>query len=243
MPEVANPMFTQDDIDRKIDTELPPNILGSVNVPHLQELLHEINAAIFTTGGTVGPPGPQGPQGDPGLTGPPGPTAVSADPGNIAKLGSDNLIFVPDTGTQVSCVINDFSVTNNTALADIVDLSLNLQAGHVYSFTAELFVTNSPQGGTKAAVNGSVGVDVVIYDGWIFDTGQAQIKSYNQFNALGGVVYTSGGTTGTTGHITFKGTIKVNTSGTLSIQFAQNQSNNTASVVKAGSYFVVTRLT
>jgi Collagen triple helix repeat (20 copies) len=39
--------------------------------------------------GTAGTTGPQGP------TGPAGPTAVSANAGNQAKLGTDNLIFVP----------------------------------------------------------------------------------------------------------------------------------------------------
>lgn len=63
--------------------------------------------AVWTAAGTwdpletvVGPEGPQGPQGDPG---PAGPTAVSTDPGNLATLGGDSLIFVPDQtwdGTQ-----------------------------------------------------------------------------------------------------------------------------------------------
>lgn len=51
-----------------------------------------------TGGGTAGPPGPEGPSGPPGpqgVQGPPGPSAVSVNAGNQAKLGSDNLIFVP----------------------------------------------------------------------------------------------------------------------------------------------------
>jgi len=39
------------------------------------------------SGGTEGPPGPQGP---------PGPTAVSSDPDNLAILGTDNLLLVPN---------------------------------------------------------------------------------------------------------------------------------------------------
>jgi microcystin-dependent protein len=56
--------------------------------------------------GNVGPPGPvgppgaastvPGPPGPPGQTGPPGPSTVSADAGNIAALGSDNFIWVPN---------------------------------------------------------------------------------------------------------------------------------------------------
>jgi Collagen triple helix repeat (20 copies) len=60
---------------------------------------------------TAGPPGPTGPTGQTGAagsngtigingatgpTGPTGPNAVSLSPGNIARLGTDNLVFVPD---------------------------------------------------------------------------------------------------------------------------------------------------
>jgi hypothetical protein len=48
--------------------------------------------------GVVGPGGPAGSTGPAGLagaTGPAGPTAVSANTGNLAKLGTDNLLFVP----------------------------------------------------------------------------------------------------------------------------------------------------
>ena len=50
--------------------------------------------------GATGPQGPQGSIGNQGPTGPQGPagpTAVSADAGNIAQLGSDNLILVPQS--------------------------------------------------------------------------------------------------------------------------------------------------
>ena len=56
-------------------------------------------------------PGPQGPKGDPGATGPAstvpgpaGPTVVSADAGNIAVLGSDSKIYVPDPTSQITPV-------------------------------------------------------------------------------------------------------------------------------------------
>ena len=48
----------------------------------------------------MGPTGPQGLQGQQGLQGPQGvagPTRVSNDAGNIAVLGTDSLIFVPNT--------------------------------------------------------------------------------------------------------------------------------------------------
>ena len=48
--------------------------------------------------GAIGPQGPAGATGStgaPGATGPAGPTAVSIDTGNAARLGSDNLTYVP----------------------------------------------------------------------------------------------------------------------------------------------------
>ena len=58
--------------------------------------------------GATGPAGPQGdtgPTGDTGATGPAGPegpTAISADTGNRAVLGSDALIYVPNTFVGVT---------------------------------------------------------------------------------------------------------------------------------------------
>jgi Collagen triple helix repeat (20 copies) len=48
--------------------------------------------------GDKGDAGATGAQGSAGATGPAGPTAVSANAGNLARLGTDSLIFVPNTG-------------------------------------------------------------------------------------------------------------------------------------------------
>jgi hypothetical protein len=60
--------------------------------------------------GTAGAAGPQGVAGAQGVKGDPGPSAVSANAGNLAKLGTDNLILVP----------------NVLALKGIVDLGTNV---------------------------------------------------------------------------------------------------------------------
>jgi hypothetical protein len=57
------------------------------------------DAYTIVIAGPPGPPGPQGdpgPQGEPGPAGPPGPTAVSTDAVNLAVLGSDGLLLVPN---------------------------------------------------------------------------------------------------------------------------------------------------
>jgi hypothetical protein len=72
-------------------------------------LQHSKRRAIFQNpgsgggAGSEGPPGPQGPPGPAGPAGPagpPGPTAVSADTPNMAKLGTDNLLLVPDAASN-----------------------------------------------------------------------------------------------------------------------------------------------
>ena len=61
--------------------------------------------------GSTGPAGPKGdtgstgPKGDVGSTGPKGPTAVSADAKNLARLGSDQLLFVPAPPIYPACSV------------------------------------------------------------------------------------------------------------------------------------------
>jgi hypothetical protein len=52
------------------------------------------NGSAVSAGGAQGPPGPTGAAGP---TGPQGPTAVSTDTGNIATLGTDSKILVPQS--------------------------------------------------------------------------------------------------------------------------------------------------
>jgi hypothetical protein len=53
------------------------------------------SGALIAPSGSQGAIGPTGPIGSGGPTGPAGPTAISTNAGNLATLGSDNLILVP----------------------------------------------------------------------------------------------------------------------------------------------------
>jgi hypothetical protein len=69
--------------------------------------------------GPTGPAGPAGTAGTPGAvgaTGPAGPTKVSVQAGNLAKLGSDNLIYVPTPQTAPACSLT-LSATQSAASA------------------------------------------------------------------------------------------------------------------------------
>ena len=65
------------------------------------------------TQGVVGPAGSQGPPGSAGGQGPAGPTAVSADAGNLAKLGTDSLLLVPDSAVHKGVVDGSNAVAGN----------------------------------------------------------------------------------------------------------------------------------
>jgi hypothetical protein len=136
-------------------------------------------------------------------------------------------------------VTADFSVTSSVALVNVTGLSATVAAGpgRTYSFDVYLSCTCAAAGGVKAAIAGTCTATNIIYDGWVLDTNA--IKGQANSAALGGTVASSV-TTATTGVvIQIKGTITVLTAGTLTVQFAQNTSNATASIVKRGSYFIV----
>lgn len=135
-------------------------------------------------------------------------------------------------------VASDFSVTSSTTLVNVTGLTVNLQAGRTYTFDAELSYTCAAAGGVKAAILGTATATSIAYDGFAIDSGANGVVGNAQSTSLGGVVASSV-TTGTAGHITIKGSITVNVAGTLAVQFAQNTSNGTASVVKRGSCLIV----
>jgi len=138
-------------------------------------------------------------------------------------------------------VINDFPISNNT-IVDIGGMVVNVNAGRVYAFEAELSFTCAAAGGIQCAIGGSATVTNIIYDGWIVDSAANGIKGNAQATALNGVV-ANAATTGTSGHVTIRGTIEVNAAGNLTVRAAQNTANATATVIKRGSRLIVHDIT
>jgi hypothetical protein len=137
-------------------------------------------------------------------------------------------------------VAADFPVTSSNVLVNVTGLSVNVAAGRVYAFEAKLLCTDAAAGGVQAAINGTATATAIIYEGYTQDANT--IKGQVQATALGTAVGSTT-TTGTTPSITIRGTINVSASGTLTVQFAQNTSNGTASTVKTGSTFSVRDIT
>ena len=135
-------------------------------------------------------------------------------------------------------VNGDFSRTSSTALTNVTGLSVNLTALRTYSFMAVLMCTCAAAGGVQAAISGTASLGNIQYTGWT--VADNAIKGKANATAMGAAVGSTT-TTETTGIVIYiVGSISLGvTGGTLTVQFAQNASNGTASVVKSGSYFYV----
>jgi len=135
---------------------------------------------------------------------------------------------------QQSRVSTQFDKTSSTTLSDVTGLTASLNAGKFYKFKATLYTTANVAGGVKAAIAGTATATTVIYEGMTMDAGVAtQTRATALGTAVGAV------TTATAGFIEITGYIQCNASGTLTVQFAQNASNGTASSVLVGSDFQV----
>lgn len=133
-----------------------------------------------------------------------------------------------------SKVATQFDKTSDTTLANVTGLSAAVTAAKAYSFTAQLYTASNVAGGVKVAIGGTATATAITYDTLITDAGATTQPA--RAAALG----TAGGVTAVTAAlVTINGTITVNGGGTLTVQFAQNASNGTASSVLVGSTFIV----
>src|SRR5574337_77358 len=134
-------------------------------------------------------------------------------------------------------VSTQFNKTSDTTLANVTNLTHDVNAGKTYSFEARLFTTSVNTGGVKAAIGGTATATSIIYEGRTIDAG---VTTQSRATALGTAV---GAVTAVTAAlIIIKGTIVVNAAGTLTVQFAQNASDVTASSVLVNSSFVVDQM-
>lgn len=131
-----------------------------------------------------------------------------------------------------------FDKTTSTALANITGLSVNVQAGKTYKFTATLFYTADAVGGHKYAMAGTATATAIIYHiRALSDATNVYVITSRQ-TALGGSAGQAGSAAGLT---IIEGTITVNAAGTLTVQFAENASNGTSSIL-VGSNLIVTEI-
>jgi hypothetical protein len=123
-----------------------------------------------------------------------------------------------------------FDKTSSTVLANVTNLSINVEAGKTYGITAKLPTVSNVAGGVKFAIGGTATATSIWYEGELHSAGTI---TQTRAAALAAEVCAVTAVTAATCYI--NGTIVVNAAGTLTIQFAQNASNGTASSVIVGA--------
>lgn len=148
-----------------------------------------------------------------------------------AAVGASDYVILSQlqTYTRTVVVATDFSKTSDTTLADVTGLTANLVAGSTYVFRAVLWITAGASGGVKLALGGTATVTDLTAGG-----PAVVATSIVPVTALASNLMAST-TAFTRAACLIEGTITANAGGTLTVQFAQNASNGTASTVHRGS--------
>lgn len=136
-------------------------------------------------------------------------------------------------------VSTQFDKVASTTLATITGLSVTVEADKAYYFEATLHITADATGGHKVAIAGTATATAIIYQVESLDNGTDALVIASRQTALAGAVGQAGATEV---RCLIRGEITVNAAGTLLVQFAQNASSGTSSVL-VGSTFIVSQIT
>lgn len=150
-----------------------------------------------------------------------------------------------DMSQKVSRVSSDQTKTSNTTLANVTGLSATLTSGKSYIIYIYLKYTAGASGGIKIGINGgavtltSSGVVNLTSD--LSDTGFTN-GSYATMTTMAATTDYGASAFPSDGIITVRGILTVGSTGggTFIPQFAQSASNGTSTVIKVGSYMIVT---
>jgi hypothetical protein len=129
--------------------------------------------------------------------------------------------------TQTVYKAADESVTSSITVQDDDHLFFTVVAGEVYIFEG-MITTNAGPGGFRGNFNGPALTRLEAK--YVDSSNDSRLSSYSS----------SFGLTGSGGHL--KGLIECSVSGTVNFQWAQSISDASASTLKAGSWFRVTRI-
>ena len=173
--------------------------------------------------GPTGPAGATGPTGTAGVTGPTGATGASGPTGATGPVGSDAFTYVTKTG--------DESVVNNTLQNDD-ELFFTATSGKAYEF-AVFLIYDSAAGGTPD-IKMALGEDATargVFFSVIFSTTDTATSGAILCNQT---AVTSAGTA-TTKRVLYAIGTHFGNGGTFRVLWAQNTTNATATIVRAGS--------
>jgi hypothetical protein len=136
----------------------------------------------------------------------------------------------------IAVVTTQFDKINAT-LTNVPGLTFNVVAGRTYKFEALLYATSSGLGGSRYAIGGTATATSLIVRCLILgDIGNPSGVT-RTITALATMIAQENFNFGEPLYVTLTGTIVVNASGTLTVQFAQNTTDAVASSVLVGSTF------
>jgi hypothetical protein len=124
-----------------------------------------------------------------GQPGPPGPTAVSTDAGNVAKLGTDSLIFVPPYTAGSGVSITNQVITNT---APNVQSDWNASSGLAVILNKPALATVATSGSYTDLTNKPVIPAAQVNSDWNASSGVAQILNQPPITSSAGTVTITG---------------------------------------------------
>lgn len=162
----------------------------------------------------------------------------------LAKFGHINelLKYIPATARTTSTL----TITNSTTLENAPGLSVNVEAGGVYSIQAYLPMITGGNSGAKISIAGSAikkstEERSVFYGPSGSTTGYVKIAA-NTSVTQGASMGASGVSSNAFTMITVNATIEISTSGTLQIMFAQDTASGSDTKLFENSTMIVTRI-
>jgi hypothetical protein len=193
--------------------------------------------------GTLGPPGPQGVQGSAGAQGATGTGAQGAQgtqgtqgvQGSAGAQGSSQWTTVKKTSDQ--------SKTSNTTLANDTELTFALAANTKYAVRGRIIFETGATGDFKWRHSGPASPTLVRIVRKAIVPAAAALSGVAIDSAFSAADITIIGTSAGAGYIEFDGIVQNGANaGTFAFQWAQNTTDVTATIVRAGSYLQWTTL-
>jgi len=157
---------------------------------------------------------------------------------DVIKLESHHLRHEFNGADEIAG-ISDLAVAtaqfdkSDTALATVTGLSITLAASSTYRLEADLFVNADATGGHKYALDGTVTVEGIKYEIESVNNLTSQLILAERLTALAG---TAGQAGATQAHTKIIGVIASSASGTINVQFAQQEVSGTSSVLTYSSF-------
>jgi len=167
----------------------------------------------------------------------PGGTPVSSNVTGTAlkaylKAYNDTLYYGK---ANVVFTTSDFNKISDVTLSAVTQLEHTVVSGGKYRFSAMLLTTTNVSGGAKVALSGTATATITNYRTEFCGT-----STYSTYSSA--ALDNPKGETTSVYIVKIFGYIDVNAGGTLLVQFAQNASYATASIVKTGSWFEVEKI-